>query len=90
MQHKGVQILGVQMSQRAVEGLRHLGGESGRGIVRGSMVLAIRRRKLGLKKETVSRDPLLGKGQQGLAHQGFLVMDLLVGRIDGCEARRHR
>ena len=54
------------------------------------MVLAIRRRKLGLKKEAVSSKPLLRKGQQGLPHQSFLVMDQLVGRIDGCEARHHR
>src|SRR5262245_16395245 len=53
------------------------------------MVLAIRRRKFGLKKEATARDPLLREGQQSLPHQGFLVMDQLVGRIDGCEARRH-
>ena len=53
------------------------------------MVLAIRRRKLGLKKEALARDPLLRKGQQGFSHQSFLVMDQLVGRVDRCEASRH-
>jgi len=34
-------------------------------------------------------DPLLREDQQGLPHQSFLVMDQLVSRIDGCEARLH-
>ena len=53
------------------------------------MVLAIRRSKLGLEKEAVTTNPLLREGQQGLPHQGLLVMNQLVGRVDGREACRH-
>src|SRR3989454_5657288 len=77
------------MGQRAVKGLSDLGGEVGRGMVGGAMVLAVGRRKLGLEKQAVARDPVLRECLQGVTHQGFLVMDQLIGRVDGPEACRH-
>ena len=53
------------------------------------MVLAVGRRKLGLEKQAVARDAVLREGLQGVTHQGFLVMDQLIGRVDGREACRH-
>ena len=50
------------------------------------MVLAIDRSKLGLEKQGAPLDPLLLEGLQGFTHQGFLVMDQLIGRVDGREA----
>src|SRR2546425_4501265 len=46
-----------------------LGGEIGRGVVGGSMVLAIGWRKLGLEKQCVSRDPFLLDCLQGFTHR---------------------
>ena len=63
-----------------------MGGEIGRGIVRGSTALATDRSKLGLEKQSVSLDPFLRYRLQRFTHQGFLVMDQLVGRVDGPEA----
>ena len=63
VQNIGVEIVSVQVEQRAVERLNHLGGESSRGIVRSAMVLTVRRRKFGLKKQAVARNSLLSKGQ---------------------------
>jgi hypothetical protein len=82
----GVHILGAEVRQGAVKGLSDLGGEISRGIVRGSMVLAVRRSKFGLEKQFVSLDPFLLEYLQGFTHQGFLVMDQLIGRVDGPEA----
>ena len=50
------------------------------------MVLAPDRSKLGLEKQFVARDPFLLDGLQGFTHQSFIVMDQLIGRVNGPEA----
>jgi hypothetical protein len=50
------------------------------------MVLAVHRSKLGLEKQSVSLDSLLLECLQSFTHQGFLIMDQLIGRVDGPEA----
>ena len=73
----------MEMGQRAVEGLFHLGREIGLHVVRSAMVLAGDRRKLGLQKEPFTWRALLRQLQQRLTHQRLLVVDQLVRRIDG-------
>ena len=69
------------MGQRTVEGLFDLGREIGGRIIRGAMILAVRRLKFGLHKQTVSRDPLLGQRPlQRLAYQSFLVVNQIDSR----------
>jgi hypothetical protein len=50
------------------------------------MILPIDWREFGLEKEPVSRMAALRQAQQGLAHTCLVVMDELVGGIDGRKA----
>jgi hypothetical protein len=49
--------------------------------------LAADGRELRLEEELVAGDALLREGQQRFADEGFVVMDQLVGGVDGREAR---
>ncbi len=77
------------MGEGTVEGLFHLGGEIGLGIVGPAMVLAVERRELGLHEQPLTRRALLRQIQQRLPDQRFLIVDQLIGRIDRREPGGH-
>ena len=54
------------------------------------MVLAVGRSKLGLQKQRLPLDAFLREGLQRSADQRFLVMNQLIGRIDGGKTGLHR
>ena len=90
MQDVRIQGVGVQMLERTPEGLSHLGGDVRGRIVGGAMVLAYGGCELGLQEEGFPLDSLAAQIQQGVAHPGLVVVDDLVGGVDGGKAALDR
>src|SRR5262245_7180022 len=76
----------MEMVERAGERLAHLSGEISVGIVGRAIVLAVRRGELSLEKKLVARDAFPRQRLQRRTDASLVVVNQLVGRIDGAKA----
>ena len=91
VQHVAVDVVGVEVLERAPHGLRHLSGKVGGGVVGQPVVLATLVRELRLQEEVRARDdPRAIGGGEPLAHAGLEVVPPLVGGVDATEAHPER
>src|SRR6185503_9564476 len=89
VQHVRVDVVGLEVLERACEGLGDLFGEARSRVIRQAVILARRVGELRLQKELGTRAPLADCFGNGFANVRFHVVASLVGGVDGRKPGLH-